>query len=124
MTPEEINRLIELSKQLTANLAAAAEYIASIQTMLQDLEQAGMTTAYPTYREGKYLYLVTRMQDGRRTRHYIGKDPVKIQAALDRITRQQQHDEIQARLDAYTRRLNSVTYDLRHMVDNTNPKGK
>jgi hypothetical protein len=124
MTTNEILKLQAMATQLVNNLYQAADHIASLQAQLDTLAAAGMTTAAPTYRAGKYLYLVSPMIDGQRKREYIGNDPERIAAALEMIERQHQHDQLKARLDAYTSQLNRATWQLRDMVDSTNPKRK
>ncbi|MBU0567534.1 hypothetical protein KJ693_00170 [bacterium] len=43
------------------------------------------------WRDGKYLYFVYPMANGRRKREYIGSGDARIKGALTRIERYKQH---------------------------------
>lgn len=84
---------------------------------LQSLEPV---TATPHWRKDshgqpRYLYLIYPQKDGQRERTYVGSDPVKVAAALDRVQAARdltemlgQIKQINARLDRIARYLSAA----------------
>lgn len=80
--------------------------IASLEKNRQELvgemvkiERQGMAHASPWWRDGKYLYLVYPMTNGRRKREYIGCDEARIKEALARIERDKEYQKLQKDLE-------------------------
>ena len=113
-----------IRKDLTAMLAMldlATEHLQALTQRVTDLEQAGIVDASPTYKDGKYLYLVSPMIDGQRRREYVGSDPDKIAVALGRIQNFKDHAEAIAALHAYESHLASAREHLRMAKIALNP---
>lgn len=115
------DNLLPLARQLVANLEIAQQTFAALKAKIEALEEAGIANASPSYRDGKYLYLIFPMVDGERKREYIGADPEKIAAALARIERNKQHSALTAELQRYDAGFSRAAWQLRDLVDTTKP---
>lgn len=95
---------IEKTVQRLANLQAEA-------TRLQSLEPV---QAKPHWRkdakgEPRYLYLIHPQRDGERKRVYVGSDPAKIAAALDRVQAARDLAEVLEQIKRVNARLDRIT---------------
>lgn len=119
-----ISEFYDHCDQVKANITKLTTKAAALRESAETLKTAGITTSKPTYRDGKYLYLVGPMVDGSRTREYVGSDPAKIAEALAKVDRQKQYDELKNELAGLERRLSGIQSDLIRLVDSSNPRSK
>lgn len=103
-----VTKLDNLDSAIRALVAKQQELKADIER----IERLGWVDAKPHYREDKYLYLIYPMVDGQRKREYIGANPENIQAAMDRIERKAQYDELHNQLA----RVENVIGNVRSLV--------
>ena len=94
------SRGIMNTKWLQALIDDRLNMIRENRAELERLKQAGRIYATPSYKAGKYLYLIYPTQDdGSRKREYVGADPVKIREALDLIENARRYEELKAETD-------------------------
>jgi len=65
---------------------------------LMELEQQGIVEATPYFAQGKYLYLISPMRQGKRKRVYIGSDREACAKAEADIERGKEHLSIQQQI--------------------------
>jgi hypothetical protein len=90
-----------------------------LRDQIDQLEQAGTTTASAYWRDDKYLVLVHPMDNGHRRREYIGNDPDRVAEALAKIERHRQAEDVRRQLhDLHTRKywFNHYVGELRRQL--------
>lgn len=132
LTPELagfIDSFSRLALELPGRMAAAGIEIEETEARMRELARQGMIRAAQHWRTSRrnvrYLTLVFSADaSGKCSRKYIGKDPVKVQEALDALHRAVEYDRFNKRLQrlmeglfagacdifAASRRLASVRY--------------
>jgi hypothetical protein len=107
------DELTQLPAQIADLLGKTLAQLALLQAHAAMLVELGITDASTYYRDGVYLYLVhPTASDGSRQREYVGKDPAKIAAALARINRREEHNQVTRQIKEIENRLNSIAYNL------------
>jgi hypothetical protein len=96
---DTFSHLATLLPSLLAKLCAEIE---QTEARMHALAEQGLVRAVPDWRasrRGDYLTLVYPAEEGgKRPRKYIGRDPIKVQEALNAIGRGEEYDRLQRRL--------------------------
>ena len=111
MNADTMAQLTNLASLATKPIDKFTKRIEQLNAKLAELESAGWAEATPSYKDGKYLYLIYPTQpDGSRRREYIGADPEKQKAALTRISRHEERNQVIAQIA-------SVDWQIRRAVN-------
>lgn len=86
---------------------------------MAELEQQGVVHAQPFFHQGKYLYLVHSMREGRRKRVYVGSDRQRVAKAQSAIERGKEHRAIQQQLSLVDGLLAKLAEKLEFFIENT-----
>lgn len=96
--------------------ADAISYLDTLREQKKALKKSGIKYGAPSYKEGKYLRIVHPDTDGKgRKFEYIGADPTKQKAVLDRIERGKAYDAIDRRIVELEGKLASLSNELFHV---------
>jgi hypothetical protein len=105
--------LVDRAALIAPAAAAALDRYYALVEQIQVLEAAGITNASPFYRDEKYLYLVhPTAPDGSRQREYIGANASKQTAALARLDRYRQHQDLTRRANTQREKINSAAHQI------------
>lgn len=85
---------------------------------LIELENKGIVQATPYFAQGKYLYLIAPMRQGKRQRTYIGSDRAACAKAEADIERGKEHLSIQQQLRQVDHELVSLAGRLESFLSN------
>lgn len=121
MTFEDQANLINLAESLPAALRKSLTRFAEIHAKITALEEAGITEATTYYRQAgtkRYLYLIHPTKDGTRQREYIGPDPEKQAAALARLDRWEQYQQLTAKARDLGSSISYFEANLRQLLRN------
>lgn len=117
MDPDTITKAKQTLQAAADYIDTTQEQIALLTTRVKDLETLGVSDASEYWREGKYLYLISPMNNGHRRRQYIGSNPQKVQEALDSIDRfksrrqvLEQRSQLLAELQRILHRINDLLW--------------
>jgi len=99
MSKHHITKLASMSTQLPdliANLDATGTELAR---QMGELKSKGLIYATEHWKDRKYMTLLYPIRAGEpRKREYVGKDPVKVQEAKDKIQRAKEYDALAAQV--------------------------
>jgi len=106
LTPELagfIDSYSRLALELPGQMAAAGIEIEATEARMRELARQGMIRADQDWRtsrrNARYLTLVFSADaSGKRLRKYIGRDPAKVQEALEALDRAVEYDRLNKRL--------------------------
>lgn len=99
-----VDSFSRLAFELPRRMAAVRFEIEEIEARLRELAAHGLIRAIPDWRtskrkKGEHLTLVFPTDaTGKRPRKYIGRDPAKVQEALDAIARAEEYDRLTNKL--------------------------
>jgi hypothetical protein len=91
-------RLSEFAATLPGLIESLEVERLELERQMAALETLGLIYANPHWRDQKYLTLLYPMQPGEpRRRDYVGKDPQKVEDALQAVQRAKDYDQLAAR---------------------------
>jgi hypothetical protein len=99
-----VDSFSRLALDLPGRMAAVCVEIEEIEARLRELTAQGLIRAIPDWRtskrkRGEHLTLVFPADAaGKRPRKYIGRDPAKVQEALDALARAEEYDRLTEKL--------------------------
>lgn len=97
----QLTKLSGSTKKLGQLIDKATGERKSIERNMRALKAKGLIYASPHWRDGRYLYLLYPLVNGKpRRREYIGADPERIEAAQQAIERARQYDTLNQRLSS------------------------
>ncbi len=88
-----------------------------ITPLMLELERAGIVEGTPSFQQGKYLYVIGPMRNGKRRRDYIGSDNQKIAAALAKLERHQEFLKHFSTLNSLERQAEKMLYILNQLIE-------
>lgn len=127
---DKVTKEIELAREWE-KVSAAKTQIGQIGGMLDGyekewnrllqrksgLEALGVDWAGTWMKDDRFLYLVYPVdENGKRARVYVGADKDKQEAALGKLQRGQEVDEIKKALARIERMVDNIQYELNHIL--------
>lgn len=107
---QQLRKMLDDSAALVERLEESA---ATMEEVIKSLENQGITNATPYWMAGEYLYLNHPTDaKGKRVRKYVGKDPAKVEQALESIKRYEQHRQLTAECSTIKNTAERARYDL------------
>ena len=104
-------------QRLEMNLSVLPKKISTLQARHESLSKqkhallkTGIIDATPYWHQGKYLYLIYPMKDGKRRREYVGADPRKCAPIMAAVRRAQRHRQIEVRLQHLETQLREAMF--------------
>lgn len=86
----------------------------SLTTRIAQLTAAGCVDASEYWRDGKYLYLLYSMKDGKRRKVYVGNHPLRIEEARQKLENYKTRSECirtQTKLERDIQQIESLSID-------------
>ncbi len=111
--PDVLNSLLRLEM----NLSVLPKKISTLQAQYEALSkqkhsllETGVIDATPYWHQGKYLYLIYPMKDGKRRREYVGANQQKCATVIATIRRAQRYQQIEVRLQHLETQLREAMF--------------
>jgi len=109
---------VQISLQrLEMNLSVLPKKISTLHARYEALSkqkhtllETGIIDATPYWHQGKYLYLIYPMKDGKRQREYVGADQRKCAPVMAALRRAQRHQQIEVRLQHLETQLREAMF--------------
>lgn len=110
---KELSALLSKMQSLAEYLDGLKERRNKSKRMMLELENQGIDYAGTHYKDGRYLYLVYPYgEDGSRKRTYIGADPVKVKAALDKLERGRKYDQLKREIRVIEGKISEIAKSI------------
>ena len=104
-------------QRLEMNLSVLPKKISDLQARHETISkqkhallETGIIDATPYWHQGKYLYLIYPMKDGKRQREYVGADQRKCAPVMAALRRAQRHQQIEVRLQHLETQLREAMF--------------
>jgi hypothetical protein len=95
--------------------ARMTERYFSLGTTIAQLTALGCIDAAEYWKDGKYLYLVSSMRNGRRKKRYIGNHPLRIKEAREKVENHKKREGCiitQSKIEAELAEIDRVVGEL------------